>query len=45
MSMSLKVSHNYIDEVKLTITHNDYPHQRALANDTGVTSLQKFSYH
>jgi hypothetical protein len=45
MSRSLKVSHNYSDKVKLTITHKDYPYQRALANDIGVTSLQKFSYH
>jgi transcriptional regulator with XRE-family HTH domain len=37
MSRSLCVHHDCIDKVKVAVTHNGYPHQRALAHDTGLS--------
>jgi transcriptional regulator with XRE-family HTH domain len=37
MSRSLCVHNDHIDKVKIALTHNGYPHQRALANDTGLS--------
>jgi transcriptional regulator with XRE-family HTH domain len=37
MSRSLCVNNDHIDKVKIALTHNGYPHQRALANDTGLS--------
>ncbi|WP_071189239.1 helix-turn-helix transcriptional regulator [Trichormus sp. NMC-1] len=37
MSKSLRVSHDCINQVKLAVTRNGYPHQRALAHDTGLS--------
>ena len=37
MSRSLCVHHDYMNKVKVAVTHNGYPHQRALAHDTGLS--------
>jgi transcriptional regulator with XRE-family HTH domain len=37
MSRSLCVHNDHIDKVKIALTHNGYPQQRALANDTGLS--------
>jgi transcriptional regulator with XRE-family HTH domain len=37
MSRSLCVHNDHIDKVKIALTHNGYSHQRALANDTGLS--------
>ncbi|MFN6154867.1 MAG: hypothetical protein ACK4YK_10010 [Dolichospermum sp.] len=37
MSRSLCVHNDHIDKVKIALTYNGYPHQRALANDTGLS--------
>ena len=37
MSRSLCVHNDHIDKVKIALTHNGYPNQRALANDTGLS--------
>lgn len=37
MSRSLRVHHDCIDRVKLAVTRNGYPSQRALAHDTGLS--------
>jgi transcriptional regulator with XRE-family HTH domain len=37
MSRSLCVHNDHIDKVKIALTQNGYPHQRALANDTGLS--------
>jgi transcriptional regulator with XRE-family HTH domain len=37
MSRSLCVHNDHIDKVKIAPTQNGYPHQRALANDTGLS--------
>ncbi len=36
MSRSLRIRHDCIDKAKLAI-YKSYPHQRALANDTGLS--------
>lgn len=37
MPRSLRVHHDYIDKVKIAITRNGYPNQRALAHETGLS--------
>ncbi|MBD2138743.1 helix-turn-helix transcriptional regulator [Anabaena sp. FACHB-1237] len=37
MPRSLCVHNNYINKVKIAVTHNGYPSQRALAYDTGLS--------
>ncbi|WP_071189975.1 NB-ARC domain-containing protein [Trichormus sp. NMC-1] len=37
MPRSLRVSHECIEKVKIAVTRNGYPHQRALAHDTGLS--------
>ena len=37
MPRSLCVHHDYMNKVKVAVTHNGYPHQRALAHDTGLS--------
>lgn len=37
MARSLCVHYNYIDKVKVAVTHNGYPCQRALSHDTGLS--------
>jgi transcriptional regulator with XRE-family HTH domain len=37
MSRSLCVHNDHIDKVKIAPTQNGYPHQRALAHDTGLS--------
>ncbi|QYX31337.1 NB-ARC domain-containing protein [Sphaerospermopsis torques-reginae] len=37
MPRSLKVHHDYIDQVKIAITRNGYPNQRSLAHETGFS--------
>jgi hypothetical protein len=37
MPRSICVHNNYIDKVKVAVTHNGYPCQRALSHDTGLS--------
>jgi hypothetical protein len=37
MERSLRVHHDYINQVKLAVTRNGYPSQRMLANDIGFS--------
>ncbi|UKO97845.1 hypothetical protein [Nostoc sp. UHCC 0870] len=44
MPRSLKVRHDYMDQVKVALVRNGYPNQTSLANDTGLAlaTVSKF---
>ncbi|WP_242059522.1 hypothetical protein [Nostoc foliaceum] len=44
MPRSLKVRHDCMDQVKISLTRNGYPNQRSLAHDTGLAlaTVSKF---
>ncbi|MBD2144598.1 helix-turn-helix transcriptional regulator [Sphaerospermopsis sp. FACHB-1194] len=44
MPRSLRVHHDYIDKVKIAITLNGYPNQKALAHDTGLSPTTVSSF-
>lgn len=37
MARSLRIHNSYINKVKIAVTHNGYPSQRALSYDTGLS--------